>query len=338
MKLPKVSVVMPVYNGEAYLRQAIDSILAQTFVDFELVLINDGSTDASVSIIESYGDPRVRLYNNAQNSGLAAIRNRGIREARGQYIAWLDCDDISLPTRLEKQVALLEKNPDVALCGTWVETMGAQKDGVWKYPVDSDTLRCRMLFDDPVATSSIMMRVACLEKQESYFDLDRPPAEDYDLWERISREWRVVNIEEVLTRYRVHQMQTSVVKVEQQKRSVWSIQNRMLGQLGITPTDDEMQLHLDVGAGWRFLPAMDRVTASESWLRKIEAANHVRRVFPKAALRRVLAERWRLVAGGAASNGLKAWVAYHRSDLSGFADRKVWRSARLLLKCLIHGR
>lgn len=338
MKLPKVSVVMPVYNGEAYLRQAIDSILAQTFVDFELVLINDGSTDASVSIIESYRDPRIRLYNNTQNSGLAAVRNRGIRESQGQYIAWLDCDDISLPERLMKQVDLLDGKPHIGLCGTWVKAIGDAKDNIWKYPTDPDFVRARMLFDDPLATSSVMMRAACVRERGLQFDLDYPPAEDYELWERISRDWGVTNIPEVLTLYRIHSTQTSVMKAKKQKDSVWAIQNHLISQLGINATDDEMRLHLDLGVGWHFLPDLERVRSSEQWLLKIERANRSRKIFPENALRRVLAERWLFAISAAAQIGLKAWALYHRSELSRWANRRLWKSARLFLKCVHHGR
>jgi glycosyltransferase involved in cell wall biosynthesis len=338
MTTPKVSVVMPVYNGERYIRAAIDSILAQSFKDFELVIINDGSSDGSAQVIESYSDSRIVYVCNTENTGLANVRNKGLNLVRGEYIAWLDCDDISLSRRLEKQVTLLDANPRIGLCGTWVRTIDGATEDVWKYPTDPEFLHARMLFDDPLATSSIMMRASCVREPELCFDLEHPPAEDYELWERISRGWEVTNIPEILTLYRLHAMQTSVVKSQKQKDSVWSIQNSLLSQLGIEATDDEMQLHLDIGAGWRFLPDMERVIASELWLLKIEKANQVRKIFPEDGLRRVLAERWAIAASAAVRNGLKVWAVYHRSDLSGWSDKKVWRLARLFLKCIYHGR
>jgi glycosyltransferase involved in cell wall biosynthesis len=338
MTTPKVSVVMPVYNGERYVRAAIDSVLAQSFKDFELIIINDGSSDGSADVIESYRDPRIVYVCNSENTGLAKVRNKGLDVTRGEYIAWLDCDDISLPQRLEKQVSLLDADPRLGLCGTWVRTIDGAKEDVWKYPTDREFLRARMLFDDPLATSSIMMRAACVREAELRFNLEHPPAEDYELWERISREWGITNIPEILTLYRLHAMQTSVVKVQKQKESVWAIQNDLLSQLGIKTTDDEMRLHLNIGMDWHYLPDMERVRLSESWLLKLEKANHAQKVFPANALRRVLAERWLLAVSAATKNGLKAWNVYQRSELSRWENKRFRRSARLFTKCIYYGR
>ena len=118
---------MPVYNGERYLREAIDSILNQTFKDFEFLIINDGSTDLSVEIIESYADKRISLAHNGQNLGLITTLNRGFDLACGEYIARMDCDDISLPDRLEKQVVFMDNHPEIGICGSWVSAISDEK-------------------------------------------------------------------------------------------------------------------------------------------------------------------------------------------------------------------
>ena len=334
MRTPKVSVVMPVYNGELYMCAAIESILKQTFTDFELIIINDGSSDSSSKIIESFSDPRIVYINNSENTGLAKVRNKGLDVVRGEYIAWLDCDDISLPTRLEKQVNLLDVNLDIGICGTWVKTIDGESENIWRYPTDSGFIRARMLFDDPLATSSVMLRAACISVQRLRFNLDYPPAEDYELWERISREWDVTNIPEVLTYYRIHPMQTSVVKEIQQKASVWEIQKRMLAQLGIEPTKEEKLLVLDIGVGWRFIPEIERVLSSKKWLEKLEAANCKRNLFSSESFKYVLAERWFLVTAAAAHHGLKVWKIYYQSELSRWSNRSYWRLAKLFVLCL----
>jgi hypothetical protein len=336
MKTPRVSVVMPVYNGERYVRAAIDSILAQSFRDFELVIVNDGSTDGRAPVIASYPDPRIVYVSNPVNTGLASVRNKGLDIARGEYIAWLDCDDISSPERLKRQVDLLDANPLIGLCGTWVKTIDGATEDVWRYPTDPEFLRARMLFDDPLATSSIMMRAACVRERGLRFDLDNPLAEDYDLWERISRDWGVTNIPEVLTLYRIHPMQTSVVKAQKLKDSVWAIQNHMLVQLGIEASLEEMLLHLDIGVGWRFLPEIERVLTCERWLIRIEEANRVKGIFPEVGLRKVLAERWILAVSALASKGLIAWFVYHQSVLRHWAEKRVWRGIRLFARCTLH--
>lgn len=112
---------MPVYNGERFLREAIESVLQQTFADFELLIVNDGSTDRSLDIIQTYNDSRIRLIDNGANLGLIAARNTGLKNARGEYIALLDCDDIAYPDRLAEQIAFLDKNPSFGMVGAWIE-------------------------------------------------------------------------------------------------------------------------------------------------------------------------------------------------------------------------
>jgi len=115
---PLVSVGMPLYNGEKYLKEAIDSILNQTYSNIDLVVVNDGSADNSVALVEAYDDPRIRLFHNDQNRGVSYTRNRIIEFAKGDYLAWMDCDDISLPQKIERQVELMESNKNIGVCGT----------------------------------------------------------------------------------------------------------------------------------------------------------------------------------------------------------------------------
>lgn len=334
--MPKVSVLMPVYNGEDFIAQAISSVLSQSFRDFELVVIDDGSVDKSAEIVASYDDKRVRYFSNSINLGLSSTRNRAIELSSGEYLAWLDCDDISLPDRLLKQVAFLDENRNVGLCGTWVKTIGVSPEQVWRYPFDSDFVRGRMLFDDPVATSSAMVRRFCLESSELYFDKRFPPAEDYDLWERISSSNIVCNIPKILTLYRMHPNQISKIKSEQQKVAVWAIQSRLLRQLGIEPTEDEKALHLDVGVGWRFLADKDRLEFTEKWLVKLEEANSLLQVFPREGFRRVLAERWYLANFAAVRSGQTSWRRYGESELSVWEHLRFRRQVRLFLGSLCH--
>ena len=333
--MPKVSVIMPVYNGEEYIDSAIGSLLTQDFRDFELIVVNDGSTDRSKEVIEAYGDPRIVYIENASNLGLARVRNIGLTHVRGKYIAWLDCDDVSLPGRLQKQVDVLDQNPKIGLCGTWVKTIGKENEEIWCYPTDSRFLRARMLFDDPLATSSIMMRTECVGGEQAGFDLDYPPAEDYELWERISRTWEVTNIPEVLTGYRVHAAQTSVIKAEKQRQSVWAIQERILARLGVVPTEEERQLHLDIGVGWKFLCEQKRVVESEQWLLKLERANRETTVFSPHEFRAVLAERWRAACRGASGLGLQTWRLFNASPIRNWVPPSVNAPFRLFVRSLL---
>lgn len=270
-----VSVIMPVYNGEKYIAEAIESILNQTFQDFELLIINDCSTDETVSIINLYGDKKIRLIHNDTNLGLARVRNVGIKNAQGKYIAWLDSDDISLNTRLEKQVNLLENNPAIGMCGTWVETIG-DAEYVWQYPIASDTIKATMLFHNCFATSSVMLRKDILDKYEYVFDLDYPPAEDYDLWEKISRQYKVANIAEILTHYRLHSLQTTFSDEARkiQLESAWNVQARMLQSINIIPNEKEKEIHLKIGLQGDYKVTIHSDLKSvHDWLSKLYTAN-----------------------------------------------------------------
>ena len=157
---PKVTVLMPVYNGEIYLAEAIESILNQTFADFEFLIIDDGSTDNTWGILSSYNDNRIRLTRNPKNVGLIESLNNALTLAIGHYIARIDADDISLPKRLEKQKEFLDKNLEIALVGSWVEIIDRQgkRIGYQKFLWDDSLIRWQLLFKTTFAHSAIMAR------------------------------------------------------------------------------------------------------------------------------------------------------------------------------------
>jgi glycosyltransferase involved in cell wall biosynthesis len=203
-KCPLVSVVLSVHNGGTDLPRAIETMMAQTFSDFELIAINNGSTDGSAAVLDGLSDPRVRVFHQ-ENLGLAAALNRGLALSRGRYIARQDHDDWAAPTRLAKQVAVMEQNPDLALLGTRAEIyVGDEPSGrSHDHPVDDAALRFELLFDNPFVHSSVMIRKAVLEEVGGYCtDPARQPPEDYELWSRIARRHRLANLAERLMIYR----------------------------------------------------------------------------------------------------------------------------------------
>jgi glycosyltransferase involved in cell wall biosynthesis len=202
--LPLVSVLLPVYNGEEYLAEAIQSILDQTYKRFELIIINDGSSDRSAEIIRSFRDDRITALDQ-ENCGLASTLNRAISMARGKYLARQDQDDISLPQRFEKQVAFLDSHPEYGMVGTWAEIWDniRKTERVHRHPVDSLTLKFELLFNNPFVHSSMMIRKAAIEKVGMYStDKLRQPPEDYELWSRMARYYEIANIPETLLIYR----------------------------------------------------------------------------------------------------------------------------------------
>jgi glycosyltransferase involved in cell wall biosynthesis len=201
---PSVSVVLPVYNCTAYVGEAIESILAQTHADFELIVIDDGSTDDTPRIVQRHRDPRLRFYSQA-NRGLAATLNRGIELANGRYIARQDQDDISRPERLRRQAAFLDAHPHCALVGTWAEIWVGRTptDRVHRHPSENAVLQYELLLDNPFVHSSVMLRKEALEAVGNYStDRERQPPEDFELWSRIARKYEVANVPETLHVYR----------------------------------------------------------------------------------------------------------------------------------------
>ncbi|WP_300156626.1 glycosyltransferase [Solidesulfovibrio sp.] len=204
MNAPKVSVVLPVYNGALYLRAAVESILSQTFGDFECIIIDDGSRDESYAVAAAIDDPRIRLLRQ-ENTGLAATLNRGISLARGPYIARQDQDDLSDPCRLERQVAFMDAHPDCVLLGTRaiITVDDAPTGRFHDHPVDTAILRLDLLFNNPFVHSSVMLRRDMVLAAGGYTtDPDRQPPEDYELWSRLARRHAVANLPERLVHYR----------------------------------------------------------------------------------------------------------------------------------------
>lgn len=203
MRRPLVSVILPVYNGKEYLKEAIQSILSQTYDNFELIIINDGSTDESASIIQSLDDDRIRYYEQT-NQGLAATLNRGVTLAKGEYIARQDQDDVSFPERFERQIAYLEKNPDCGMVGTWAVIWEGreQTKRLHKHPTESAALRFELLFNNPFVHSSIIIRKIVFDRVGFYSTAKERQPEDYELWSRVAREFEVANIPEALHVYR----------------------------------------------------------------------------------------------------------------------------------------
>jgi glycosyltransferase involved in cell wall biosynthesis len=201
---PTVSVVLSVRNGGKDLPTAIGTILNQTFSDFELIAINNGSTDETGPYLDSITDPRVRVFHQ-EDKGLARALNRGISLARGRYIARQDHDDLADPSRIAKQVEFLDARPDHALIGTRAEIWigDTPTDRFHDHPTEDADLRFALLFNNYFVHSSVMMRKAALDKVGVYTtDRSRQPPEDYELWSRIARRFRVANLPERLTIYR----------------------------------------------------------------------------------------------------------------------------------------
>ena len=218
---PKVTVLMPVYNGEKYLNQAIDSILTQTFSDFEFLIIDDGSTDKSAEIINGYQDKRIRCLHNDTNLRLAATLNKGLNNSKGFYIARMDCDDISMPERLEKQVAFLDAHPDSCLCSG--NAVSINHDGIivskpW-WDENKTPVEWILLWGNAIIHPAVMMRKDVLDRKCLMYKTVED--EDSSLWYELVMHGKLVRLNEVLLQYRNTENNTSIVyRIDRMKNAM----------------------------------------------------------------------------------------------------------------------
>lgn len=218
---PKISVVMPACNVAAYVDQAVKSILNQTFKDFEFIIINDGSTDDTGSILDQYQrlDSRIQVHH-CEPQGLAPALNYGCQRARGQYIARMDADDISLPRRLEKQLEYIGKHPEIGILGAWICKMdkNGSVTGTWCPPTNPKMLKWTHFFGVCVAHPAVLMRREVI-KRLGFYQLDAISSVDVDLWLRASSVTEFGNVPEVLLKYRVWPGSMSQVLVNPKRES-----------------------------------------------------------------------------------------------------------------------
>ena len=202
---PKISVVMSVYNGARYLKEAIDSILNQTFTDFEFLIVDDCSNDNSPQILKEYSekDNRIKIITNEFNLGLTKNLNKMIKDSKGEYLARFDCDDVSLPNRFEEQVKFLDPHTNVAMISSWANIMNEQGKifKTIKYPIENIELKKALIKYNPFFHPSVMMRKSAVENVGPYDESWRF-AQDYELWLRISEKYEIANVPKVLLNYR----------------------------------------------------------------------------------------------------------------------------------------
>lgn len=294
--MPKVSILMPVYNAEKYLIEAVDSILNQTFKDWELIIINDGSTDRSRELLSQIADNRVIIVDNETNLGLIDTLNKGINLSKGEYIARMDADDISTPERIEKQVQFMDSHPHHIMCGTnaLVIDNSGKVIGKIRNLTDNQFLQINLLFSNPFIHPSMMIRSDIL-KNNSY-DKQYKHIEDYELWCRIALLGEVANLQDDLLLYRWHDSNISVINAETQIRSKKEINKRQLERFGLTPDDSELYAHNITfnlyHLGTKQEISVDKVNDVEKWFNKLSIQNKKLNIFPQTDFTAFLWSRW----------------------------------------------
>lgn len=274
---------MAVYNGAEHLTEAVNSILKQSFDDFEFLIIDDGSTDDTWELLQGFKDQRIVLMRNDSNLGLIKSLNRGIDMAKGEYIVRMDHDDISSPQRLERQVAFMDSHPDCGVCGSWIRTFGAVRPRVVKYEADPDVIKAQLLFTNPLAHPTVILRRDLMMKFGWRYDEAYLHVEDYELWSRISSQTRIYNMPEVLLHYRISSNQITRQYSAEQNRLAGLIRVRNLEAFSANFTPAELSVQQMLGASDS--PAtLDFIDQAANWLKKIKQVNLSRLVYNQAAL------------------------------------------------------
>ena len=228
--LPLISVILPVYNAEEYISDAIQSVLNQSYNSFEVIVINDGSTDRTEDVVKSLNDNRIRYHKNEKNLKLISTLNLGLQLAKGKYIARLDADDLALPNRFETQIHFLESHPDYGIVGTYAEEFGTSQS-ILEYVTEDEDIRYAFLTHNPFIHSSVMIRKSIITEFHLYFDPKWLHVEDYGLWISLLAHAKGKIIPEVLVKYRVHESQISFKFREIQQTNGRLLQKQYLKSL-----------------------------------------------------------------------------------------------------------
>jgi glycosyltransferase involved in cell wall biosynthesis len=236
---PKITVLLPVYNCELYVQTAVESILNQTFTDFEFLIIDDASTDGTVSILKKFDDSRIQLIEKPVNSGYTNSLNYGLQIAKGEYIARMDGDDMSYPERFTKQIAYLETHPEVVVCGTAYKILGNDKHIT--LPELHEDIKISLLWGNCISHPSVMIRKKILDDYSIQYDTNKEPAEDYAMWVRLLSIGKLHNLQEVLLEYRIYSSQVSRKRAVEQKKNDIATKFQLLQYLDVKWNDSESE-------------------------------------------------------------------------------------------------
>jgi glycosyltransferase involved in cell wall biosynthesis len=326
---------MPIHNCRTFVAEAVRSILSQSFTDYELIVIDDASTDGSADEVRTFADSRIRIIQNERNVRVAGSLNNGLAIARGRYIARMDGDDISVPGRLAAQFAFMEANPDIGVCGGWVTYFGVGIPHVFRPPTAPLELAAFMLFQNPLCHPTVMLRRSCLDSAALQYDTAFTFSEDYDLWTRLAPHTRLANLPSVLVHIRQHPSSVSREFAATMTAQTNVILRRMFRHLNLNPDEEAIQFHFRIGRGSR-LDSMGELDRAEAWLQELLQLNERVKGFDAAAFRRVTGQVWFRVCANSTPLGLGLWRRWKLSPLNTGSHPASGELCRFVLSMLWH--
>jgi glycosyltransferase involved in cell wall biosynthesis len=293
---PRVTFLLSVRNVQATVGATIESVLAQTMADLELLILDDASTDETVRVINAYRDRRIRLVTNPTQLNHSRTANLGLSLANSEYVARIDGDDLCLPHRAAVQADYLDRHPDIAVLGSAFETFSddpAEKAGeVIAPPLDSATIAVTLMFRNAIAQPAVMLRKSKLAEKGIGYDPLCLRAEDYELWGRCAVHGLVmVNLSDVLVRYRLHARQGVRLHAAACEATGVAVRKMLIAHLGLATDAANMAIHEAIAAD-QFVPEASFISDAAGWLTTLAQANQRRRLFDHSALMRFLTGRY----------------------------------------------
>ncbi len=335
--MPKVTVLMPTYNVAPYVKEAIDSVLWQTYRDFELLVIDDCSTDETVEMVRSIEDARIRIVQNEKNVGLAENLNRGLSHITTEYVARMDGDDIAEPFWLEREVAILDSHPEIGICSAGFERFGTANSLVC-FPERHEDIMANMLFECSVIVPTF--RMSLYRDHGLRYSTEAFPAEDYRFWADCLRITKMYNIQETLFRYRMHPTQICTARREEQQSKVAEVRRYILEWLSSDFIEEERAYYTGPFMAPQIASRQD-LNERKAFCQKMIEKNRSVGNFDEAALRHRLDKHLKLtlystIVGRFFADGysLPRYLRYLNSGLALRTSCKY--ETKLLLKSLLH--
>jgi glycosyltransferase involved in cell wall biosynthesis len=330
MHTPPLSVILPAYNAERYIGQAIESVLGQDYRNFELIIADDGSKDQTLDRIRSFSDSRIKIIENETNIGLIATLNKCIAAAKGEFIARMDADDICMPGRFTKQIDYLKQHPEIGIVSSFMSVVGRESHVYAHRFTSPDLVKAGLLFTNPLVHPAVVFRKSAIEGKELY-STKFLHAEDYGLWISLIKDVSFYVIPEALLAHRTHPEQVSVQHYLKQKESVCVAHELLFNHLGISATPEEREIHFSLYLE-EYPKEKDFVNRVENWLQKLVKHNEQVQLINHAAFCSVVGEWWFRVNQVQTSLHLSNYKTYSNSSLKNIYKPSLGSKAKMIVR------
>lgn len=335
-----ISVIMSVYNSENYLKDSVESILKQTFSDFEFIITDDGSTDNTLKILKKYAeeDNRIKLLVNSENLGIPKSVNKMFDVSNGEFIARMDADDISHVQRFEKQISFMQNNSDIGFCGTNSEFFGKYVNKKYNHWIfDHEEIRAALLFRNVIANDTALIRKKVIDQYKIRYNENYKAIQDYELWSRLISLTKFFIIPEVLLKVRVTDTGITATssKIKNYRENLLrQVYRNLLENMGVSHSEEELFIH-DFIASKNNKTSIEHLKNGEKWLIKLYNYNYIHKVYDERTFGKLLNSYWLNLCHRASYLGLPTAIIFFNSSLYKYKNYTIKGILSILVKCLI---